>query len=236
MRANLLKFWIGIWMTCAGFAVAQDRPAVLLELFTSQGCSSCPAADALFRDVLSKRSDLLTLSLHVDYWDYIGWKDSFAKRQFTTRQKTYAQRAGRKSVYTPQVIVNGQEHVVGSNAKAINDAVARAAQNPRRAVLTLLKASHLITATLKGNAVGTGAAVDVFAFYYKPKGKVAIQAGENAGQTLTYSNVVVEIAPLGVWNGKGLWSKTFQPRADMQLVVVAQQANHGAVLAAARAR
>ena len=111
MRANLLKFWIGMWMTCAGFAVAQDRPAVLLELFTSQGCSSCPAADALFRDFLSKRSDLVTLSLHVDYWDYIGWKDSFAKRQFTTRQKTYAQRAGRKSVYTPQVIVNGQEHV-----------------------------------------------------------------------------------------------------------------------------
>ena len=76
----------------------------------------------------------------------------------------------------------------------------------------------------------------MFAFYYKPKGKVAIQAGENAGQTLAYSNVVVEIAPLGVWNGKGVWSKTFQPRADMQLVVVAQQANHGAVLAAARAR
>ena len=117
-------------MACAGFAVAQDRPAVLLELFTSQGCSSCPAADALFRDVLSKHSDLLTLSLHVDYWDYIGWKDSFAKRQFTTRQKTYAQRSGRKSVYTPQVIVNGQDHVVGSNATAIKDAVARAAQTP----------------------------------------------------------------------------------------------------------
>ena len=203
-------------MACAGFAVAQDRPAVLLELFTSQGCSSCPAADALFRDVLSKRSDLLTLSLHVDYWDYIGWKDSFAKRQFTTRQKTYAQRSGRKSVYTPQVIVNGQDHVVGSNATAIKDAVARAAQTPRRVVLTLVEAS--------------------LAIYYKPQGKVAIQAGENAGQTLTYSNVVVEITPLGVWNGKGVWSKTFQRRTDTQVVVVAQQANHGAVLAAARAR
>ena len=236
MRANLLKFWIGIWMTCAGFAVAQDRPAVLLELFTSQGCSSCPAADALFRDVLSKRSDLLTLSLHVDYWDYIGWKDSFAKRQFTTRQKTYAQRSGRKSVYTPQVIVNGQDHVVGSNATAIKDAVARAAQTPRRVVLTLVEASLAITATLKSNVDGTGGPVDVLAFYYKPQGKVAIQAGENAGQTLTYSNVVVEITPLGVWNGKGVWSKTFQRRTDTQVVVVAQQANHGAVLAAARAR
>ena len=236
MRANLLKFWIGIWMTCAGFAVAQDRPAVLLELFTSQGCSSCPAADTLFRDVLSKRSDLLTLSLHVDYWDYIGWKDSFAKRQFTTRQKTYAQRSGRKSVYTPQVIVNGQDHVVGSNATAIEDAIAQAAQTPSRAVLTVLKASRSITATLKAHAAGTGGAVDVLAFYYKPQGKVAIQAGENAGQTLTYSNVVVEITPLGVWNGKGVWSKTFQRRTDTQVVVVAQQANHGAVLAAARAR
>ena len=223
-------------MVCAGFAVAQDRPAVLLELFTSQGCSSCPAADALFRDVLSKRSDLITLSLHVDHWDYMGWKDSFAKRQFTTRQKTYAQRFGRKSIYTPQVIVNGQDHVVGSNATAIKNAVERAAQNSHRAVLILLKASHAITASLKSNADGVGGPVDVLAFYYKPQGKVAIQAGENAGKTLTYSNVVVEITPLGVWNGKGIWSKTFQPRADTQVAVVAQQAHHGAVLAVARAR
>ena len=169
-------------MACAGFAVAQDRPAVLLELFTSQGCSSCPAADALFRDVLSKHSDLLTLSLHVDYWDYIGWKDSFAKRQFTTRQKTYAQRSGRKSVYTPQVIVNGQDHVVGSNATGIKDAVARAAQNPRRAVLTLVEASHAIKATLKSNADRTGGSVDVLAFIINHREKMRSKRARMLGR------------------------------------------------------
>ena len=103
MRARVLKFWLGMWMACAGFAVAQDRPAVLLELFTSQGCSSCPAADALFRDVLSKRSDLLTLSLHVDYWDYIGWEDVFAHLAVTERQKAYARALNERMIYTPNL-------------------------------------------------------------------------------------------------------------------------------------
>jgi hypothetical protein len=91
-------------------SLAQDRP-VLVELFTSQGCSSCPPADALLHK-LARRDDVVALALHVDYWDYIGWKDTFAKAAHSARQRAYAREAGRRMVYTPQMIINGADHVV----------------------------------------------------------------------------------------------------------------------------
>ena len=120
VRAWITGWLSGVLMAVAGIAAAESRP-VVVELFTSQGCSSCPPADAFLHE-LSQRDDVIALALHVDYWDYIGWKDIFAQPAFTKRQKAYAKAGGRRSVYTPQMIIGGQDHVVGTheeNASAL---------------------------------------------------------------------------------------------------------------------
>ena len=108
-------------ITLAAPLSAQDRP-VLVELFTSQGCSSCPPADAFLHE-LAKRDDVIALALHVDYWDYIGWKDSFAKPEYTARQRAYAKVSNRRMVYTPQMIINGTDHVVGTRPMDVKDLI-----------------------------------------------------------------------------------------------------------------
>ena len=102
---------------------AADSP-VVVELYTSQGCSSCPPADAFLHD-LAKRDDVIALALHVDYWDYIGWKDSFAKPEYTDRQHAYAHAANATTVYTPQMVINGKDHVIGSRPMEVIDQVMR---------------------------------------------------------------------------------------------------------------
>src|SRR5690606_3856896 len=102
-------------------ASAQELP-VVVELYTSQGCSSCPPADALMEE-LAARSDVIALSLHVDYWDYIGWEDSFAQPAYGQRQRSYAQAAGEHMVYTPQMVIGGTHQVIGTDAMALMDAI-----------------------------------------------------------------------------------------------------------------
>ena len=106
-----------VFVAAAPLARAQGSP-VVVELFTSQGCSSCPPADALLRK-LAEEEDVIALALHVDYWDYLGWKDSFATPKFTARQRAYAKKARSRSIYTPQMVVQGEDRVVGNDAEMV---------------------------------------------------------------------------------------------------------------------
>ncbi|MEL6315991.1 MAG: DUF1223 domain-containing protein, partial [Pseudomonadota bacterium] len=132
-------------LTSVGWAApaAADTP-VVVELFTSQGCSSCPPADALLHE-LAKRDDVIALALHVDYWDYIGWKDEFAHPDYAKRQRGYAIEAGRRSVYTPQMIINGVTDIVGARPMELSKAIAEHAAAPKALDLTLDRAGDVVT-------------------------------------------------------------------------------------------
>ncbi|MEM8811121.1 MAG: DUF1223 domain-containing protein [Pseudomonadota bacterium] len=192
---------------------AADKRAVL-ELFTSQGCSSCPPADALLQKFAAD-NDLLALSFPVDYWDYLGWKDTLASRDNTERQYAYAKRRGDRSVYTPQVIINGREHAVGSDRRAIMKSIKEQADASGGALtvdVNLDVSGESVRVTL-GDAVKKVPKARVWLVFYNSQETVAIGRGENRGTTITYTNIVRDMVSLGTWQGDAL---TFEKaRADL---------------------
>ncbi|TRD20782.1 DUF1223 domain-containing protein [Palleronia caenipelagi] len=212
-------------------AHAGDQP-VIVELFTSQGCSSCPPADAILAE-MAQRDDVLPLSLHVDYWDYIGWADTFADARFTKRQKAYAHRAGDKMVYTPQMIIGGQDVVVGSRPMEIADALSRhlMAEQPVRITVTRRDTRVAIEAKFAAGQQG-GQAMMIHLVPFQPSTEVVIERGENAGETISYANVARDWKVIGDWNGEGTWTAEFDHEGPA--AVFAQSAGLGAILGAAR--
>ena len=182
-------------LCCVAATNAQPRP-VVVELFTSQGCSSCPPADA-YLGKLSARSDVLALSFHVDYWDDLGWRDRFALAQSVERQNLYARNLRRLSVYTPQLVVDGREDYVGSDGKA----VARALSKNRDGVPVGVSAREAQVLVEIGAQPGVPPS-DVMLVAYLRHAVSAIGRGENAGRTLEEFNVVRNLRTLGVWKGQ----------------------------------
>ena len=217
----------------SGPVFAQTSP-VVVELFTSQGCSSCPPADAVLAD-LAGRDDVIALALHVDYWDYIGWKDTFADAAFTDRQHAYAFTAGERSVYTPQAKVGGVEDVIGSDPGGLSRLIADQQSAAPTVTLTLKRSGGSLLITAAGTAGDTGP-VDVQLIRYLPEATVAIKRGENAGRTITYHNIVTSIAVIDRWDGKGSYSHRFAVSGDEPAVVLLQQPKAGPIIAAARLR
>ena len=225
-----------ILLTLATVAAAVPSLAdrlVVVELFTSQGCSSCPPADALLGE-LASRDDVLPLALHVDYWDYIGWKDIFADPSNTTRQKDYARAAGARSVYTPQMVVGGRDHVVGYKPMKLAMLIDKHGEAPASITATARKSGARIEVTLNGTAPGAGN-VDVILVRYLPARTVEIRRGENAGHTLTYHNIVAEMRRIGRWNGRGTFTGTADAKGEGRFAVLVQRDEAGPILAAARA-
>ncbi|MEM7732734.1 MAG: DUF1223 domain-containing protein [Pseudomonadota bacterium] len=217
--------------TFATAVQAQDRP-VLVELFTSQGCSSCPPADAFLHE-LAERENVIALAMHVDYWDYIGWKDSFAQPDFTARQRAYARLGNRKMVYTPQMVVNGRDHVIGSNPKDTNRVIDAHYQLPVEVDLQASRVGNSMTLT--GQAVADDAStVSVYILRYRPESTVDILRGENAGRTISYANVVTDMAVLTQWNMSQPLEMTTELSGDLPAVVVIQGDRNGAVKAVAK--
>ncbi len=179
----------------------------VIELFTSQGCSSCPPADALLKDYV-KRDDVLALTLPVDYWDYLGWKDTYAKRAFSTRQRLYAKARKDGQVYTPQVVVNGLAHAVGSRRGQIEKAIARSnkrlANRRISATLTMKGDDLLIEAKASGAASGAPVKCQIWLARIQKEGRVRIRRGENGGRELVYYNIVRQLSPVGTWMGKDM--------------------------------
>lgn len=217
-------------------AAAQSSTSpVVVELYTSQGCSSCPSADRVL-EKLAGREDILPLSLHVDYWDYIGWVDTFANPAYTKRQKVYARNMGERMIYTPQMVINGGAHVVGNRPMDVADALnaARDARGP--ATISASVSGGVLS--IKARAVNpAGAPYSVQFVTYLPEETVRIGRGENAGKEVTYINVVSGWQHLGDWDGQGVFTAKFTdtPTEDEHAVIL-QKANQGAVVAAARLR
>jgi hypothetical protein len=190
----------------AGTALATPaiagEPRAVIELFTSQGCSSCPAADKLMGE-LSKDPSLVTMSLPVDYWDYLGWKDTLALHGHTARERAYANARGDREVYTPQVVVNGLVHVLGSDKAAIENAIAQTRQDaaPLRLPVTLTVAEGTVTAEVPA-ATDSHTTGEVWLCPITGKAQVAVGRGENHGRTLNYYNVARRWVKLGDWNGQ----------------------------------
>ena len=191
-----------IALTSGGHAQSQppQGPRMVVELFTSQGCSSCPPADEVLTE-LSKQPDVIALTLPVDYWDYLGWKDTLANPAYTARQKAYSYQRGDRQVYTPQAVINGLAHAIGSKRHAIE----RAAMSSRSEGRVLTVPVTLIQSNGRWAVqVGAGNSTDkaqVYALAIARTCNVAIGRGENADRKMTYSNVVRTIEPLGEWTG-----------------------------------
>lgn len=213
-----------------GWAVAGDK-VVVVELYTSQGCSSCPPADALMRE-LAERDDLIALSLHVDYWDYMGWADSLAQPRHGKRQRKYALAMGEKMVYTPQIIVDGHTALIGSNTAEVRAAIEAAKVQDH--VIDLDARREGDTLRLSARAAAALGSVDVFVVQYIPEIPVTIERGENAGRTIIYANTVTDWRYFGTWNGQSDLSLMVPVAADMPVAVVMQAEGYGPVLAAAR--
>jgi len=184
-----------------GATPALAGPRAVIELFTSQGCSSCPPADQLLGE-LARDPSLLTMSLPVDYWDYLGWKDTLALHGHSERQHAYAMARGDREVYTPQVVINGVVHALGSDKAAIERAIAQSRQSGD--VLALPVALTVEGGTVTVNvpaAKSANAHGEVWLCPVSGKVAVAIGRGENRGHTLTYTDVVRRWVKLGEWNG-----------------------------------
>ena len=178
------------------------EPRAVIELFTSQGCSSCPPADRLLGE-LAEDPSLIALSVPVDYWDYLGWKDTLALPVDSTRQRDYAVARGDREVYTPQVVINGMVHALGSNKDAIEDAIVktRRESDPLSLPVSVKVAKGVITVGVPA-ATGKHASGEVWLCPVTAKARVSIGRGENRGRTVVYHNVVRRWVKLGAWHGK----------------------------------
>ncbi|MEM1273673.1 MAG: DUF1223 domain-containing protein [Pseudomonadota bacterium] len=222
---------IGLW-AAAGAAHAQGP--VVVELFTSQGCSSCPPADRLLGE-LASRDDIIALALHVDYWDYIGWTDTFADPAYTARQGGYARASGSTIVYTPQMVIGGHAHVVGHQPMAVFDEI-MAHADARDPVLVQVSdddGAYLITVEMQ-EAAPPAAGMVVQLVGYMPSQEVDIGRGENANNTYEYHNIVQSWQVIGDWDGADVYSTRVTLDGTEPFVVIVQQANFGPVMGAAR--
>lgn len=222
-----------LWMALSGGAATANP--VVVELYTSQGCSSCPPADALLGEI-ADRDDVIALGLHVDYWDYIGWKDQFADPAFSARQRAYARAAGQRTVYTPQIIVNGRDHLVGYKPMKLAELMQTYKARPLPVSVDLRRDGDRVE--IEARAVGEipsgGCVVQVLT--YDPYASVEIGRGENAGRTLEYFNIVRDLVEVGRWDGNGTWRATVRVPADRPVAVLVQARDHGPILGAAKSR
>lgn len=224
ITALIAALWIGL----TGAVQAQSQP-VVIELFTSQGCSSCPPADALMHK-LAARGDVIALSMHVDYWDYIGWKDEFGRAENTVRQKAYAQAGGRRSIYTPQMIIAGEDSVVGTHPMDVADLIAKHARRKSDVALKIARVDGKVSIAASARKAGK---FEVKLVRFTAKRTTAIKRGENAGKTITYVNVVSDFKTIGTWDGRAPLSLAAQA-GNGPVAVFIQRTGHGRIEAAAR--
>ncbi len=204
MCAMRLVLIAGVACLSALVAAAPCRAGrlVVAELFTSQGCSSCPPADALLTELARTRPDVLALAFHVTYWDRLGWPDPYALAAATDRQRAYAAVLGLDGIYTPQLVVDGVTDVVGSDRPAVLSALDRARAAAAGVSLTLSRAADGVTVTVGAGPAGTRASLLLVG--YDTAHRTVVAHGENAGRTLTESNIVRGLVRVGEWHGAPL--------------------------------
>jgi hypothetical protein len=202
MVRDCLACAIVVACTSVTFSYAGAEPRAVIELFTSQGCSSCPPADNLLAQFAADPT-LVPISLPIDYWDYLGWKDTLADPRNSARQRAYSHVRGDREVYTPQVVVNGSVHALGSDKDAIEAAIKLSRRNGMTLSLpvTMKVADGRILVGVPGGGDGPAPA-EVWICGLLKAATVAIGRGENRGKTITYHNVARHWVKLGAWTGK----------------------------------
>ena len=220
MKAMLM----GIALALSIGVPARAAQPVVVELFTSQGCSSCPPANATLAAV-STRPDVLALSFGVTYWDYLGWKDTFAQPQFTERQIAYESRLGHGGPFTPQIVVNGTADTVGNRQGDVEHLIASSRlEGPAIAI--------------RDNVVSVGAgpaqgAADVWLVRYDPRSvNVAVARGENEGVTLPHKNVVHALMRIGTWSGLAARYPIAPAASGLSTAILIQKPHGGVIIAA----
>lgn len=229
-------FLIAALTAAVGFAAplaAQDNP-VVVELFTSQGCSSCPPADAILHQ-LADREDVIALALHVDYWDYIGWKDPFGNSAHAERQRAYARVGKRRTIYTPEMVVHGVTDIVGAKPMKLSEAIAKHAKMAPKVGLEIARDGDQLRIAAETLAQVNGP-MTVHLVRYTPEHTTKIKRGENRGKTLSYANVVEAWEVLGDWDGAAPLNISAEMTGDLPCVVIIQGQGAGPILAAARLR
>ena len=212
MAYNCISRWSGALGVCAIIAIirpAHADPRAVVELFTSQGCSSCPPADKIIGE-LAKDPGIIALSMPIDYWDYLGWKDTLADARFSARQKAYSRMRGDRDVYTPQVIVNGSVHVIGSDRAKIEGAIGDTgkADGVMSVPVSITLAGKQITVSVAASPGGPATSHgEVWICSVSKAVPIAIGRGENRGRKVIYHNVVRNLLKVGDWNGSsGRWT------------------------------
>ena len=183
------------------FAEEAKTPLGVVELFTSQGCSSCPPADKLFGE-LAARGDVVALAYHVDYWDYLGWQDTLATHDNSARQYDYMRAFGKRSVYTPQAVINGRTDLSGSNGEEIEKALADLKEDGRGMTVPISVRRAEGSMIIEAGEGGKDDRAAVVLVSFAPATQIAIAKGENRGQKITYVNAVQRVQTVGMWHGK----------------------------------
>jgi hypothetical protein len=220
--------------------VPEPQIKAVLELFTSQGCSSCPPADALLH-TYAERGDVIALTLPVDYWDYLGWKDTLASPKFSARQRAYAKDRGDGRVYTPQMVVNGSIHVNGSSRIDIDKAIAASTLRLEKLHVPITMrvdtGGHLL---IKTGSAAPGVDVKEATLWLaiiQREVAIPVRSGENTGKTLKYYNVVRDLTPIGMWDGKAaeyrLNRETIVQPGAGSCAILMQRGKAGPILGAA---
>ncbi len=216
-----------------GPAAAETKFPVVVELYTSQGCSSCPPAEA-FLGELATRPDLIALEFHVDYWDYIGWKDPFGSPTYAERQRAYSGALGERYVYTPQMVIQGQTHEVGSKRNLVEKKIALVRGISETGPTVVLKR---VGDSVQVNVSGDHAAgaYDIFFVTFDAKHETEVLRGENRGETLVNTNVVRALDLVGQWTGDPveLMVSLAGKKGDGGCAVIVQAVNQGPIAAAA---
>jgi len=182
-------------------AIAMAKRPVIVELFTSQGCSSCPPADAYFK-ALKDQPDVVALSYHVDYWDYLGWRDTLGNPECSQRQYDYAKSRGDKNVYTPQTIINGSKHFVGSQQASVSGGIDAARSEGATDWVDLEMTDNSTDVSITIPAGNRMKEATLWLLAFAPAVSTEIKKGENAGSTIDYYNVVRKLVPAGMWHGE----------------------------------
>lgn len=212
----------------AGIASASDKRPVVVELFTSQGCSSCPPADAYLNELTRGNDEVLTLAYHVTYWNDLGWADPFSLEASTQRQRRYAARLG-EGPYTPQIVVDGVSGMVGSNRRQVTSAIDKAKKHGVTAAPISLALEGGRLSIVVGAGVGQG---ELLLIGYDREHITKVERGENGGRSLTESSAVRSLRSIGKWNGSALALRQDIPDGENAAVLL--QSSDGSIIGAAK--
>ncbi len=224
---------LGVAGLAGGFSLlpsyaASSKPLTVVELFQSEGCSSCPPAEAILNRIAG-RPDILALSFEVTYWDQLGWKDRYSQQAFTDRQYDYARTAGTREVFTPQMVINGKQSIIGSRSADVEAALAHPNASATAPSVTI--ANNM--ASVSGSASARDA--QIWLVTYDPRTiNVAVRSGENAGRTLPHRNVVIGLKILGAWRGGQARFTLPAAQPNTAHAVLVQLGTGGPILAAAK--